>query len=144
MGILLTTIIVAIGISGCGNEERPEAQLEQTTQKVEQATQKVSKEDTLDDYCQSVQENDEENSECKLAIISAKTEVDTDSGKFPIEEGTYVRVISIESIEESSYLIEWYGKTAKIPSEDARILEDITPEKEEQILQRKTAGVITP
>ena len=196
VSVLLTTIIVAISISGCGNERygvKTFSQLEPTTigteeqiKKVEQPTKMVEQpsnlveekseglsvnskeevytEEVFDNYCGREQEDESTTSyveECENSdgsekfenfeestapieitwAISTKTEVDTDLGKFPIDEGTYVRVIDQKS---DSYVIEWYGNNAEIPINDLKILENITPEEEEQILQRRTAGVVTP
>ncbi len=80
--------------------------------------------------------------EAKWAVVRVNTVADTDFGNFPIEAGTYIRVISMDE-DMASYVIEWYESSAKVSTSSVNILENLTPEQEKAILLKRTAGVVT-
>lgn len=77
----------------------------------------------------------------KWGRVTTSTEAVTSTELFPIEKGVFVLILSEQDTEIT---IAWYGDTATIPRNSVHILENITPEYEEKILQGCTAGVIEP
>lgn len=74
-------------------------------------------------------------------LVSASTEVETSTGSYTVEKGCYILIVSEY---DNSYTIAWYGDNATIPCNCVSVLENVSTEHEEEILQSRTAGVIEP